>query len=45
MAIAGFKLKIFDDAKALQIFVSTGAVTTVVSIVTDASGKYLLFYT
>lgn len=45
MAIAGFKHKIFDDPVALAKFVTTAAVTTVVSIVSDSSGKYILFYT
>lgn len=46
MAIAAFKMKDFQTAHELQIFVSTGAVTAVVAIVFNtASGKYTLFYT
>lgn len=45
MAIAKFKTKIFDDPKALQRFVQGDAsCASVVSIVTDNSGKYILFY-
>lgn len=43
MAIAGFKCKIFDDPVKLTAFV-VASVTTVYSIVCDASGKYVLFY-
>jgi hypothetical protein len=45
MAIAGFKVQIFDDPVALKEFVRTGAVTTVAAIVCDNNGKYVLFYT
>jgi hypothetical protein len=44
MAIAGFKHKIFDTTIDLQTYVTTAAVTTVISIVTDNNGKYILFY-
>jgi hypothetical protein len=44
MAIAAFKVAIFDDPVALQKFVSTGAVTTVTAIVCDNNGKYILYY-
>ena len=45
MAIAGFKMKMFNDAVALHAFVVSGDVTTVTSIVFDASsGKFVLFY-
>jgi hypothetical protein len=42
--IAAFKVKIFDDPLTLAKFVVANA-TTVVSIVTDNSGKFILFYT
>jgi hypothetical protein len=46
MAIAGFKVKEFSTLSELQKYVSTGPVTTVVSIVFNAaSGKYGLCYT
>ena len=46
MAIAGFKVAEFSTALELQKFVSTGGVTTVVSIVFNAaSGKFVVFYT
>jgi hypothetical protein len=46
MAIAAFKTQIFNSAFDLQVFVSTDAgVSTVVSIVCDNSGKFVLFYT
>lgn len=41
--ITGFKVKIFDSPIALQAFV-VASVTTIYSIVTDNSGKYVLFY-
>lgn len=47
MAIAAFKMKMFDDAKSLQDYVVSvgGGVTTVTAIVFDAaSGKFVLFY-
>jgi hypothetical protein len=45
MAIAAFKMKMFNDAKELANFVVTGDVTTVTSIVFDASsGKFVIFY-
>lgn len=46
MAVANFKTKIFDDPKSLADFVLTDpACDVVISIVTDNSGKYVLFYT
>jgi hypothetical protein len=46
MAIAGFKVRYFDNAHALQVFVSTQAVTAVSAIVFDnQSNKFVLFYT
>ena len=47
MAVAAFKVKIFSDPQALQAYVVSagGGVTTVVAIVTDNSGKFILFYT
>lgn len=44
MAIAAFKHKIFDTPEALRTFVNTGDPVTIHAIVTDASGKYILFY-
>ncbi len=45
MAIATFKMKMFQSAVALHAFVTTGDVTTVTSIVYDAgSGQFVLFY-
>ena len=45
MAIAAFKSRIFDSVQDLVTFVTTDAgVNTVVEIVADASGKYVLFY-
>lgn len=45
MAIAKFKTKIFNDPQALYLFVKdTVEVASVVSIVCDSSGKYVLFY-
>lgn len=45
MAVAKFKVKIFDDPQTLAVFVANDAsVASVISVVTDASGKYLLFY-
>lgn len=45
MAVAKFKVKIFDDPQALYVFVQGDATcASVVSIVTDVSGKYVLFY-
>lgn len=43
MAIAAFKCKIFDDPIQLRDFV-IASVTTIHAIVTDNSGKYVLFY-
>lgn len=45
MAVA-VKTRIFDTAKELADYCVAGAnnVTTVLSIVTDNSGKYVLFY-
>ena len=46
MAIATFKVQIFDSAHDLQVFVTTdSAIATVVAIVADNSGKFVLFYT
>ncbi len=45
MAVAKFKMKIFDDPKALADFVATdSSVASVVSITTDLNNKYVLFY-
>lgn len=44
MAIANFKYGIFDTARALHEFVTSGDVVSVVSIVTDGSGKFIVFY-
>jgi hypothetical protein len=45
MAIAAFKVRIFDSHNDLKDFVTTdGTVNTVISIVTDNNGKYVLFY-
>jgi hypothetical protein len=45
MAIAKFKSKVFSDPQALYLFVSSDVtVASVISIVTDSSGKYVLFY-
>lgn len=41
--ITGFKVKIFDNPNDLAAFV-VAAVTTIYSIVTDNSGKYVIFY-
>lgn len=45
MAVA-LKIKIFDSPVDLAAFCVDGAnnVTTVISVVTDNSGKYVLFY-
>lgn len=44
-ALAKFKLRYFDSATDLQTFVSTDlTIVSVVSIVFDNSGKYVLFY-
>lgn len=45
MAIAGFRVKMFPTAAQLATFVTTQAVTTVISIVYDNSGQFVLFYT
>lgn len=45
MAIAKFKVKIFDDPWSLTLFVTSDAnVASVVSIQTDLNNKYVLFY-
>ncbi len=46
MAVA-LKVKIFDNPNELAAFCAAGGnnVTTVISIVTDNNGKYLVFYT
>ena len=45
MSVAKFKTRIFDTALALQQFVVTDAsVASVVSIVTNNEGKFVLFY-
>lgn len=44
MAIAAFKHKIFDTPEALREFVNTGDPVTIHAILSDASGKYVLFY-
>ena len=45
MPVAKFKMKSFDNAKALADFVSTDvSVASVVSITTDIDGKFTLFY-
>lgn len=45
MAVAKFKSRIFDTSLALQQFVVTDTnVASVVSIVTNNEGKFILFY-
>jgi hypothetical protein len=45
MAVAKFKMKIFDDPLALAQFVATdSSVSSVISITTDLNNKYVLFY-
>lgn len=46
MAIANFKMKIFDDPKALLDFaLADSACDNIVAIICDNSGKYILYYT
>lgn len=42
--IAGAKCRIFNNPVELAAFLAA-SVTTVISIVSDNSGKYILFYT
>jgi hypothetical protein len=46
MAVANFKTKVFDTAIDLANYVKdpTKDVSSVVSVVTDNNGKYVLFY-
>jgi hypothetical protein len=45
MALAKFRCKVFDSFLDLQNFVQTDTdLASVTSIVTDSSGKYVLFY-
>lgn len=45
MAVAKFKCRIFDTALALQQFVTSDVnVASVVSVVTNNEGKFILFY-
>ena len=44
MALAKFKVAFFDTPLELQAFVNTGDVSSVISVVSDANGKYVLFY-
>ncbi len=44
MALAKFKTRMFDNALDLQTFVNTQDVSQVISVVSDSSGKFVLFY-
>jgi hypothetical protein len=45
MAVGKFKMKSFDNAKALADFVATdSSVASVVSVISDLNGQYVLFY-
>ena len=45
MALAKFKTKIFTDPQSLYLFVTTDAnLSSIISIIGDSSGKYVLFY-
>lgn len=45
-ALAKFKMKVFDDPQSLYLYVTNASsdVLTITAIVTDNSGKYVLFY-
>lgn len=46
MAIANFKMKIFDDPQSLMLFaLSDATCDVIVAIITDNNGKYILFFT
>ena len=45
MALITFNYKVFDSAEDLRAFVTTDtAITTVIAIVLEVSGRFTLFY-
>jgi hypothetical protein len=45
MALPGFNVKVFSDSMLLTRFVQTNPdISDITAIVTDTSGRYVLFY-